>query len=265
MKRVLLVFVVLMGVFVFMTGAMAEGDADATTAVEEVSAVPTDTVVSTDANEAAAEEATAEENAADETAAATENEAVPAGEDNIVADPAAVDDAVKVVLDGVLVDFDVYGVAPQIVNDRIIVPLRAVFELMGAEVDWDNDTRTVTATKGDTVVVLEIDSTCPTVNGEVIEIDQPAIIINDRTMAPLRFVAEAFGGDVEWNGELRAAFITLPAEAAVEEPAEEAATEDAEEAADAADATTDAADAKDAADTEDAGAEAPAEAEAPAA
>jgi len=112
---------------------------------------------------------------------------------------------VTVTFNGEELEFDV---APQIMNDRTMVPLRAIFEKMGAKVDWDDDTQTVTATKSDTVVVLVIDDRFPTINGEIIEIDQPGIIVNDRTLAPLRFVAEAFGGEVEWFEETSTASIT---------------------------------------------------------
>ena len=239
MKRVLIVFAVLLGVFAFMTGAFAEGD-DA--AVDELTAVTGEVA----GDDATADDATADDATADD-ATADDATADDATADNATADDATADDGatdatppaplgVSVVVDGELVDFSVYGVEPLITEvGRTIVPLRAVFEVMGAEVDWDNETRTVTAVKGDIVVVLAIDSTTPTINGVEVEIDQPAIIMNDRTMAPLRFVAEAFGGVVDWNNELKTAFITLPKEA-VEEPAveEEATDEEAtdEEATD---------------------------------
>jgi len=112
---------------------------------------------------------------------------------------------VNVVFDGELMSFEV---PPQIMNDRTMVPLRAIFERMGATVEWDAGTWTVTATKDDTVVTLTINDTSPTVNGEAWAIDQPGVIVNDRTLAPLRFVATAFGGEVDWDGETRTAFIT---------------------------------------------------------
>ena len=113
---------------------------------------------------------------------------------------------ISVVVDGKTLEFDV---APQNINSRILVPLRAIFEEVGAAVDWDGGTQTVTATKGDTVVVLTIGSTSPTINGETVEIDQPGILVGSRTLAPLRFVAEAFGGDVEWDGSSNTAYISL--------------------------------------------------------
>ena len=112
---------------------------------------------------------------------------------------------IKVTLDGAVLSF---VVPPQIINGRTMVPLRAIFEAMGAEVDWDPDTETVTATKGDVVVILTIGDTAPTVNGEVVELDQAGVIIDGRTLAPLRFVAEAFGGDVDWVEATKTAVIT---------------------------------------------------------
>ena len=112
---------------------------------------------------------------------------------------------IKVIVDGKTLAFDV---PPQIVNGRTLVPLRAIFEEMGAEIEWDPDTQTVTATKDDVVVVLIIGDASPTVNDEVVELDQPGVIVDGRTLAPLRFVAEAFGGTVDWDGPSQTATIT---------------------------------------------------------
>jgi hypothetical protein len=89
---------------------------------------------------------------------------------------------------------------------------------MGAEVKWVDETKTVTATKGDTEVILTIDNASPTINGTVVPIDQPGIIVDGRTLAPLRFVAEAFGGTVDWDGATQTASITMGT--TEEEPAE---------------------------------------------
>ncbi|MDD4548902.1 MAG: N-acetylmuramoyl-L-alanine amidase [Syntrophomonadaceae bacterium] len=112
-----------------------------------------------------------------------------------------------VFLDGKQLSFEV---PPVIENDRTLVPLRAIFEAMGASVNWNNDTRTVTSTKGTTTVVLPIGSTNPVVNGITQKIDVPAKIVNDRTLAPLRFVGEAFGGKVGWDNNTRTITITSP-------------------------------------------------------
>lgn len=88
---------------------------------------------------------------------------------------------------------------PIIEDGRTLVPLRSIFEAMGAKVSWNQDTQTATAIKGNTTVVLKIGSTEPTINGQVKKLDVPAKIIDGHTLAPLRFVGEAFGGSVGWD------------------------------------------------------------------
>ncbi len=110
----------------------------------------------------------------------------------------AADTAPSVVIDGQTVNFDV---APIIDNGRTMVPLRAIFEKMGATVSWDDATKTASAVKGDTTVVVAIGSASPTINGALKVIDVPAKIINGRTIAPMRFVCEAFGGTVSWDAD----------------------------------------------------------------
>lgn len=112
---------------------------------------------------------------------------------------------ISVKVDGDKVYFDQL---PQIVNDRTLVPLRAIFEALGAEVNWDGTTRTVTGIKGETTVKLTIDSDQLYVNGTAKTIDVPATIINDRTMVPARAVSEALGCLVEWQGDIRTVKIT---------------------------------------------------------
>lgn len=91
----------------------------------------------------------------------------------------------------------VFDVPPVIINDRTLVPLRAIFEALGADVLWDGETETVTATKGDVEVKLVIGGQA-LLNGQAVELDVPARIINDRTMVPLRFVSESLGYQVSW-------------------------------------------------------------------
>lgn len=117
---------------------------------------------------------------------------------------------ISVVIDGKTVVFDQ---APVIENGRTLVPLRAIFEGLGAVVNWDAETRTVTAFKDtvykETIVVkLQIDSDTMYVDGLTTVLDVPAKIINDRTMVPVRAISEAFGCDVEWNGGARTVIIT---------------------------------------------------------
>jgi len=102
-----------------------------------------------------------------------------------------------VVLDGQQLLFDV---PPVIENNRTLVPLRAIFEAMGADVDWDQETMTAMGHKGDITVLLPIGSITPTINGVPYTLDVPGKIVDGRTLAPLRFIGEAFGGTVGWDG-----------------------------------------------------------------
>jgi N-acetylmuramoyl-L-alanine amidase len=107
---------------------------------------------------------------------------------------------IVVYLDGVRLYFDV---DPVIEDGRTLVPMRGIFEAIGADLSWDSETQTVVSVMGTTTVILQVGSTTSTVNGEAVTLDVPARIINDRTMAPLRFVGEAFGCVVEWDGATR--------------------------------------------------------------
>ncbi|MCL2166472.1 MAG: stalk domain-containing protein [Clostridiales bacterium] len=111
---------------------------------------------------------------------------------------------IQVVIDGKRIDFDV---PPRNVNGRILVPLRAIFEELGATIEYDSHTKTVTAVKSGVTVILTIGDTYPTIDGRTVAIDQPGVLIDGRTLAPLRFVAEAFGGAVVWDGNLQLASI----------------------------------------------------------
>jgi len=124
---------------------------------------------------------------------------------NVIFKPIVPETPIEVLLDGTALEFDV---PPQVTDGRTLVPLRAIFEALGAEVNWNADTQTVTGTRGNTTVVLPIGSTTPTVNGETVPIDVPGTVVNGRTLVPLRFVAESFGVNVNWNAETRVITIT---------------------------------------------------------
>lgn len=96
---------------------------------------------------------------------------------------------------------------PTIVDGRTLVPVRAIFEALGATVEWDGDTRTATGTRGDVTVSIQIDNTTAYINGEEKTLDVPAQLINDRTMVPARFISEALGCDVTWYQETQTAAV----------------------------------------------------------
>ncbi len=106
---------------------------------------------------------------------------------------------VSVVLDGQKIYFDQL---PVIESGRTLVPLRAIFEAIGAGVDWDDNTNTVTAKKDDVEIKLTIDSSVAFKNGEEIGLDVPARVINGRTLVPVRFVADCFGVNVDWDDSI---------------------------------------------------------------
>lgn len=96
---------------------------------------------------------------------------------------------------------DESGTAPVIVNDRTLLPVRAVVEEMGGTVAWDGDTQTVTLNYDSDEIKLVIDSLTATLNGTQQTLDTAPTIINDRTMLPIRFIAESFKFNVDWAQE----------------------------------------------------------------
>ena len=97
---------------------------------------------------------------------------------------------------------------PVLIEDRVLVPVRAIFEALGAEVQWNDDTQTAIAVKGGTTVQITIDNNAMLVNGEVKLLDVPAQLMNNRTLVPLRAVSEAFACNVAWNDGNQTAMIT---------------------------------------------------------
>ena len=110
------------------------------------------------------------------------------------------DGAIKVYYQDEEIEFDV---APVIVEGRTLVPMRAIFEKLGADIGWNGETRTVTAVKYDVTVSIAIGSNCLYVNGKEVELDVPAQIFGDRTFLPLRAISEAFGAKVDWYGDTK--------------------------------------------------------------
>lgn len=90
---------------------------------------------------------------------------------------------------------------PIIINGRTVVPLRSIFEALGADIKWDNIKQTVHAVKDKNKVEVKIGDLTAVVNGKKVKLDQKAFIVNNRTMVPVRFVSEALGADVQWDAK----------------------------------------------------------------
>lgn len=88
---------------------------------------------------------------------------------------------------------------PVNMDGTTLVQFRPLTEEMGFEVEWEQSTRTITSTKEDLTVIMQIDNQLATINGEEVELLQPPRLIGDHTMVPIRFVSESTGALVEWN------------------------------------------------------------------
>lgn len=118
--------------------------------------------------------------------------------------PVFAEQSIKVLLDGKPIAFDVN---PVVVNGNTLVPLRAIFDALGFKTDWNEESRTVTGTRDNLKVVLQIDSKNALIGDKPHELSVPATVINKRTMVPLRFIAESTGAQVDWDGTNNTVFI----------------------------------------------------------
>ncbi|UMZ74074.1 stalk domain-containing protein [Natranaerofaba carboxydovora] len=101
-------------------------------------------------------------------------------------------------------------VPPRLVDDRTLVPVRDVFENLGAEMKWDPEDRVASGIHEDQRVDIPIDSKEATVNETTETLDVPAQVFEERTYVPLRFSGEALDGEVDWDGDAREITIDPP-------------------------------------------------------
>ena len=112
---------------------------------------------------------------------------------------------IKVTLNGEEVMFDQPPVA---IDGRTLVPIRAVIEKMGGTVDWDGASNTATLTYSGDVIKLILGSNIAYLNGVANTLDVAPCAMNNRTLLPIRFVAESFNHNVDWDGISRTVIIT---------------------------------------------------------
>ncbi|MDR2665162.1 MAG: cadherin-like beta sandwich domain-containing protein [Oscillospiraceae bacterium] len=111
---------------------------------------------------------------------------------------------ITVTLNGAELEFDQ---PPIIENDRTLVPMRKIFEAMGATVEWDGETQTITAVKDNVTIIMRIGNPVMTKNGVQNTLDVPPKIVNNRTLVPVRAVAESLDCEVGWDGNARSVSI----------------------------------------------------------
>ncbi len=144
-------------------------------------------------------------------------------------------DDIKVMLDGEELDTENKVVMH---NNRTMLPMREIFESLGAEVSWDESTKRASAKIGDDVVEIADEENVIYLNGEPVSIDVPGFIMDSKTYVPVRAVSEIFGYEVSWDSENGIVIINSSEKKDEEkptagpEPSEEPADEAAEEETD---------------------------------
>ncbi|MEC1781365.1 stalk domain-containing protein [Schinkia azotoformans] len=115
--------------------------------------------------------------------------------------------SISVYVDGNKVVFDQN---PVIYGDITLVPLRGVFEKLGAKVDWEQATQAVKVMKEDKTITLKKGSKDAFINNILQKLDTEPQLLNNRIMVPLRFISETLDAKVDWNGTTRTITITQP-------------------------------------------------------
>ncbi len=108
------------------------------------------------------------------------------------------DNVVRVYFDGEEVSF---RVPPHFYNNRLVVPVRPFLEALGTQIGWDSERGAVTTSWEGKNIVFHINQSMLEIDGEIMEVDTPAVIVAGSTMIPLRLVSELFGLRVQWDGE----------------------------------------------------------------
>lgn len=111
---------------------------------------------------------------------------------------------INIVINGSLISTDV---SPIVSNGRTLVPLRVISETLGANVTWQTDGR-VNITKNNKAIILSVNETNALIDNRVVQLESAVILVQGRTMVPVRFIAEAFGAIVNWDYTTRVVSIS---------------------------------------------------------
>lgn len=114
----------------------------------------------------------------------------------IFAIPVSANEEISVLLNGEMLEFDVQ---PTVISNRVMVPMRTIFESLGATVQWEGNTQKITAKTANTTVEMQLNNNTMLVDGQSIALDVAPQAINGRTLVPVRAVAESFDIHVIWD------------------------------------------------------------------
>lgn len=125
----------------------------------------------------------------------------------------AAENGITVVLNGEKMTFDA---EPRIINDRTMVPMRAIFEELGCSVNWFGEDQLIIALKEPLIISMMIGKTVMPVQNietqeqEIIKLDSPPVIEEDYTFVPVRAISEALGAEVGWDAQTMTVTIDMP-------------------------------------------------------
>lgn len=102
----------------------------------------------------------------------------------------------------------VFDQPPIMENDRVMVPLRAIFEALGYTVEWYGDTQIAVAHKGNNTITVQINNPEISYNRGTYLCDVSPKIVSGRTLVPVRAISECAGCNVDWNGQIKTVFIS---------------------------------------------------------
>ena len=120
----------------------------------------------------------------------------------------AANDDIKVIVNGSELQIAENDTKPFVEDGRTLVPMRAIFEALGATVEWDDATKTVTSKSDNGNIEMTVGSDTIKINGADTMVDVPAKIVEGRTVVPVRVISEGLNCKVEWSQETQTVTIT---------------------------------------------------------
>lgn len=111
--------------------------------------------------------------------------------------PSFASSPIQIYIDGEKKDFGVY---PLLIDGTTLLPMRSIFESLGAQVDWEPIEKKITATRDNTAIILTLDEKTAYVNSIAKSLEKAPQLYGGNTYVPVRFVSEALGEKVAWDG-----------------------------------------------------------------